>query len=91
MRPERSPPASRSAAAGASRCAWATTSRCKLDADIVVTLDADGQHLPEEIPILVEPIIEDRADHVNGSRMLGDYEGGHSVRSTWACTSSPVS
>ena len=53
----------------------------KLGADIVVTLDADGQHLPEEIPILVAPIIEDRADHVNGSRMLGDYEGGHSVRS----------
>ena len=49
----------------------------KLGADIVVTLDADGQHLPEEIPILVAPIIEDRADHVNGSRMLGDYEGGH--------------
>ena len=53
----------------------------KLGADIVVTLDADGQHLPEEIPILVAPIIEDRADHVNGSRMLGDYEGEQSVRS----------
>ena len=53
----------------------------QLGADIVVTLDADGQHLPEEIPILIAPIVEDRADHVNGSRMLGDYEGGHSIRS----------
>ena len=61
----------------------------KLGADIVVTLDADGQHLPEEIPILVAPIIEDRADHVNGSRMLGDYEARPLGSATPACTSSP--
>ena len=48
----------------------------QLGADIVVTLDADGQHLPEEIPILIAPIVEGRADHVNGSRMLGDFERG---------------
>lgn len=52
----------------------------QLGADIVVTLDADGQHLPEEIPILIAPIIEGRADHVNGSRMLGDFERGPLVR-----------
>jgi hypothetical protein len=52
----------------------------KLDADIVVTLDADGQHLPEELSALLKPIVEDQADHVNGSRMLGDYEGGPLVR-----------
>ena len=46
----------------------------KLGADIVVTMDADGQHQPEELPTLVGPIIEGRADHVNGSRMLGDFE-----------------
>jgi hypothetical protein len=46
----------------------------KLGADIVVTIDADGQHQPEELPTLVGPIIEGRADHVNGSRMLGDFE-----------------
>jgi hypothetical protein len=51
-----------------------------LGADIVVTLDADGQHQPEELPILVKPIIEDQADHVNGSRMLGDYERGPFIR-----------
>ena len=52
----------------------------KLGADIVVTLDADGQHQPEEIPTLVAPILEGRADHVNGSRMLGDFESGSAIR-----------
>ena len=52
----------------------------RLGAEIVVTLDADGQHLPEEMPILLKPIFEDQADHVNGSRMLGDYERGPLVR-----------
>lgn len=52
----------------------------QLGADIVVTLDADGQHLPEEIPIMVKPIVAGEADHVNGSRMLGDYERGPLIR-----------
>ncbi|HJS27675.1 MAG TPA: glycosyltransferase family 2 protein [Actinomycetota bacterium] len=52
----------------------------KLGADIVVTLDADGQHQPEEIPTLVAPIVEGRADHVNGSRMLGDFERESMIR-----------
>jgi hypothetical protein len=52
----------------------------KLGADIVVTIDADGQHLPEEMPILVKPIIEGQADHVNGSRMLGEFERGPLIR-----------
>jgi len=40
------------------------------DADVVVTLDADGQHNPAEIPKLVEPILRGEADVVNGSRYL---------------------
>lgn len=52
----------------------------RLGAEVVVTLDADGQHQPEEMPILVKPILEDQADHVNGSRMLGDYERGAGIR-----------
>jgi hypothetical protein len=52
----------------------------RLEADVVVTLDADGQHLPEELPVVLKPIITDQADHVNGSRMLGDYERGPIVR-----------
>jgi hypothetical protein len=52
----------------------------QLGADIVVTLDADGQHLPEELPILIKPIVEDQADHVNGSRMLGEPDHGNRIR-----------
>jgi len=40
----------------------------ELGADVVVMLDADGQHDPEEIPGLVEPILKGAADMVVGSR-----------------------
>ncbi len=43
-------------------------------ADIVVTMDADGQHLPGDLPVLVGPIIRGEADYVMGSRFLGEYE-----------------
>ncbi len=49
-------------------------------ADIVINLDADGQYKPEEIERLVEPIIEDEADFVLGSRFMGFYEEAGSVR-----------
>jgi glycosyltransferase involved in cell wall biosynthesis len=42
----------------------------KYGADIVVTLDGDGQHNPEEISRLLAPILEGRADLVIGSRFL---------------------
>jgi GT2 family glycosyltransferase len=51
-------------------------------AEIIVTLDADGQHLPEEIPNLVKPILDGEADLVNGSRVLGHYEKDGRVRAT---------
>jgi glycosyltransferase involved in cell wall biosynthesis len=37
---------------------------------IIVTLDADGQHNPDDIPRLLEPIEKGEADIVIGSRML---------------------
>lgn len=37
-------------------------------ADVIVTLDADGQHPPADIPRLVAPILEGRADLVLGAR-----------------------
>ena len=49
-------------------------------AEIIVTLDADGQHMPEEIPILVGPIVDGEADLVNGSRVLGRYEKDNQLR-----------
>ena len=39
-------------------------------ADIIVTMDTDGQHNPDEIPVLVAPILSGEADIVNGSRYL---------------------
>jgi glycosyltransferase involved in cell wall biosynthesis len=38
--------------------------------DILVIIDGDGQHDAEEIPRLLEPIINDKADIVIGSRFL---------------------
>lgn len=39
-----------------------------LGADIVVTLDADGQHDPADIPRMLKPVLEGRADIVFGNR-----------------------
>jgi len=38
--------------------------------DILVILDADGQHNPDEIPQLLHPILWKEADIVNGARFL---------------------
>lgn len=38
--------------------------------DFAVTLDADGQHDPKEIGLIVKPIIEDKADFVIGTRVF---------------------
>jgi glycosyltransferase involved in cell wall biosynthesis len=42
----------------------------ELDADILVTLDGDGQHDPAEIPRIVQPIVQGMADVVIGSRFI---------------------
>ena len=42
----------------------------EIDADVMVTLDADGQHDPEAVPLLVQPILDGEADIVVGSRFL---------------------
>ena len=41
------------------------------DADIVVTYDADGQFKASDIPRLIKPILQNKADIVLGSRFLG--------------------
>jgi len=41
------------------------------EADVAVLLHSDGQYSPEKIPELLVPFDEDRADIVQGSRMLG--------------------
>lgn len=45
-------------------------------ARIVVTIDADGQHLPSEMPNLVEPVLSGRVDVAHGSRVLGRAASG---------------
>ena len=47
----------------------------ELECDILVTFDADGQHKVSEIEDVVNPIIENDADIVIGSRFLGTIEG----------------
>lgn len=42
----------------------------RLGADIIVTLDADGQHLPSEIPGVLAPVRDGEADLVVGCRYL---------------------
>jgi len=39
--------------------------------DIIITIDSDGQHNPEEIPILIQPILTNGVDIVVGSRYKG--------------------
>jgi len=49
-------------------------------AEIVVTMDADGQHQPSELSRLVSPIANGEVDVVNGSRVLGEADPNHAAR-----------
>jgi hypothetical protein len=49
-------------------------------AEIVVSMDADGQHEPSELSRLVQPIADGDADVVGGSRVLGDADPSHAAR-----------
>jgi len=50
------------------------------NARIVVTLDADGQHLPSEMERLVEPVLSGEVAIAHGSRVLGEAEPNHRAR-----------
>ncbi len=52
-----------------------------MNGDVVVFIDADGSHDPSDIPRLVAPILEGKADHVSGSRLLG---GSSELHGTFA-------
>jgi len=50
------------------------------EAAIVVTLDADGQHLPSEMSALVQPVLDGEVDVAHGSRVLGHADKNHFAR-----------
>ncbi len=47
---------------------------CELNADVLVTFDADGQHRIEDISKVLDPIEHNNADIVIGSRFLNNNE-----------------
>ena len=44
------------------------------NADVMVTIDADGQHDPDQIPNLLEPVLIEGFDIVIGSRFLNTHD-----------------
>ena len=52
----------------------------KAEGEIIIVQDADLEYDPKEYPLLVEPILDGRADVVYGSRFLG---GTHRVFFFW--------
>ncbi len=49
-------------------------------AEVIATIDADGQYEESELSRVVEPIVGDRADVVYGSRRLGNEETSDLMR-----------
>ena len=49
-------------------------------AEVVVTLDADGQHRPDEMERLVKPVLDGEVDVAHGSRVLGHADRNHFAR-----------
>lgn len=46
------------------------------DADIVVTMDGDGQMEPDRMPHLLDPIVQGKADYAKGNRLVyPEYRG----------------
>ncbi|MEM4213727.1 MAG: glycosyltransferase family 2 protein [Candidatus Methanomethylicaceae archaeon] len=48
----------------------------ELDPDVMVTIDADSQHNPEDIKRLTDPVLKGEADIVIGSRLLVEGNNG---------------
>ena len=52
------------------------------DTDVAVFLDADGSQRPEEIPLVLNPILAGRADLVLGARRLAGRHPRHAAAGT---------
>jgi len=57
-------------------CAAGTAVALALNADILIYMDGDFSSLPQELPRLITPIVENQADLLLGSRMLGHIAAG---------------
>lgn len=66
---------------GAGAATWTgIQAALKIEADIIVTIDADGQHLPGDIPRIIKPILENEADVVIGSRFKENMAGAPLIK-----------
>ena len=45
----------------------------KSNGRIIITMDADGQHLADDIYTIIKPILDNEAEYTIGSRYLGTY------------------
>ncbi len=53
----------------------------RVTGDVVIIQDADLEYDPKEFPVILEPILDGRADAVYGSRFIGG--GAHRVHLFW--------
>lgn len=60
------------------------------NADILVTLDGDGQHNPDDIPQLLAPILNNEADLVIGSRFLPPTQQTQQTLRTQGTPQTPI-
>src|SRR5436309_13261158 len=56
---------------------WAGVSAVSADTDVVAFLDGDGSQDPAELPEILEPIADGRADFVLGARRRADGHPAH--------------
>ena len=57
-------------------CLKGLKTACSLGADIVIFMDGDGSDDPADLPMMLSPLSEGRADLVIGSRVSGRSEQG---------------
>ena len=61
---------------------WAGVSGLGPNAEVAVFLDGDGSQRPEELPLVLEPILAGRADLVLGARRLSGHHPSHAALGT---------
>lgn len=47
----------------------------EIEEEFILLIDGDGTYLPSEAPLVLEPVLKGKADHVVGNR-LGNVQGG---------------